>query len=360
MRFLFIVQGEGRGHLTQAIALSGILRDNGHEVIETLVGCSEMRQIPAFFFERMAVPVHTYPSPNFLKTRDQKHIRIFQSFVYNLRRHRRKSYFNSLRFIAERIRQSKPDVVINFYELLGGLAYKRYRIQTPMVCVAHQFVYEHPAYHFGYRLQFTHRLLKWYTALSSLCAHKRVALSLTPMCDDADKKIFVAPPLLRSEVLQSQPTTQPYLLGYILNHGFSDEIIRWHRQHMDTVLHVFWDHPDMSDTYEPHANMTFHRINDTQFIQMMAHCTAFFGTAGFESIGEAMYLGKPIWMVPVHAEQEMNATDAMRTGAVMVGSSFDLDKLIEDIPWRQQPHTDFKHWVDSATDVWLSILSIKN
>ena len=31
MKVLFIVQGEGRGHLTQAITLEEILRRNGHE-----------------------------------------------------------------------------------------------------------------------------------------------------------------------------------------------------------------------------------------------------------------------------------------------------------------------------------------
>lgn len=38
MKFLFIVQGEGRGHLTQAITLEEMLLRNGHEVVEVLVG----------------------------------------------------------------------------------------------------------------------------------------------------------------------------------------------------------------------------------------------------------------------------------------------------------------------------------
>ena len=37
MKFLFIVQGEGRGHLTQAITLEEILRRNGHEVVVKVV-----------------------------------------------------------------------------------------------------------------------------------------------------------------------------------------------------------------------------------------------------------------------------------------------------------------------------------
>lgn len=48
MKFLFIVQGEGRGHLTQAITLEEILRRNGHEVVEVLVGKSSSRRLPGF------------------------------------------------------------------------------------------------------------------------------------------------------------------------------------------------------------------------------------------------------------------------------------------------------------------------
>ena len=36
MRYVFIVQGEGRGHLTQAISMERLLRENGHEVAAIL------------------------------------------------------------------------------------------------------------------------------------------------------------------------------------------------------------------------------------------------------------------------------------------------------------------------------------
>lgn len=48
MKFLFIVQGEGRGHLTQAITLEEMLLRNGHEVVEVLVGESSSRILPDF------------------------------------------------------------------------------------------------------------------------------------------------------------------------------------------------------------------------------------------------------------------------------------------------------------------------
>ena len=40
MRYLFIIQGEGRGHLTQAMTLERLLTSHGHEVVKMLVGKS--------------------------------------------------------------------------------------------------------------------------------------------------------------------------------------------------------------------------------------------------------------------------------------------------------------------------------
>ena len=60
----------------------------------------------------------------------------------------------------------------------------------------------------------------------------------------------------------------------------------------------------------------------------MAGCRAYATTAGFESICEAMYLGKPVLMVPAHIEQDCNAHDAMRAGAGTISDSFDLKPLL--------------------------------
>ncbi len=44
MKFLFIVQGEGRGHFTQAITLEDMLLRNGHQVVEVL--SAKVRHVP--------------------------------------------------------------------------------------------------------------------------------------------------------------------------------------------------------------------------------------------------------------------------------------------------------------------------
>lgn len=58
MKVLFVVQGEGRGHLTQAIAMEDLLRRNGHEVVEVLVDKSNSRSLPGFFNRNIKAPIN--------------------------------------------------------------------------------------------------------------------------------------------------------------------------------------------------------------------------------------------------------------------------------------------------------------
>ena len=65
----------------------------------------------------------------------------------------------------------------------------------------------------------------------------------------------------------------------------------------------------------------------------MARCRGLVSTAGFESIAEAMYLGKPVQVVPVegHFEQWCNAFDTVRAGAGIRSKVFDLKCLQQHI-----------------------------
>ncbi|MBS7399341.1 MAG: hypothetical protein SPE71_08985 [Prevotella sp.] len=48
MKVIFVIQGEGREHLTQALALKQMMEREGHEVVKMLVGKSKTRELPSF------------------------------------------------------------------------------------------------------------------------------------------------------------------------------------------------------------------------------------------------------------------------------------------------------------------------
>jgi uncharacterized protein (TIGR00661 family) len=98
-------------------------------------------------------------------------------------------------------------------------------------------------------------------------------------------------------------------------------------------------------------NLEFHSLNDVKFLELMARCKGLVSTAGFESVCEAMYLNKPVMMVPVkgHYEQYCNARDASRIGAGIFCEEFDLSKLEECfLYYNKEKNEHFRTWVNSV------------
>ena len=112
MKILFIIQGEGRGHLTQALSLRQKLMAEGHEIVGVLVGKSPARRLPDFFFNNILSQVKPFQSTNFIPTAKNKQVSLMRSVLYNvLRLHK---YMGSIRYIDRMIRQTDADVVVYF------------------------------------------------------------------------------------------------------------------------------------------------------------------------------------------------------------------------------------------------------
>lgn len=355
MKVIFIVQGEGRGHLTQAITMEELLHRNGHEVVEVLVGKSNSRRLPGFFNRNIQAPVKRFVSPNFLPTPANKRINLPRSIAYNLLKI--PAYIQSMHYIRQRIEESGADLVINFYELLTGLTYCFMRPSVPQISIGHQYLFLHPDFEFPPRQSVSLMLLRLFTRLTCIGAKEILALSFRDMPESKPSRIKVVPPLLRKEVLACESTPGNYIHGYMVNAGFGENIMNWHSRHKYVPLHFFWDKQDEEDICKIDETLSFHQINDVDFLRYMAECRVYATTAGFESVCEAMYFGKPLLMVPAHIEQDCNAYDAMRNGAGIASTEFDLEQLLT-FAESYQPNPDFVHWVRTCD--WRILRCIEN
>ena len=361
MKFLFIVQGEGRGHLTQAISLKNILENAGHSVERVLVGKSPQRKLPDFFYEKIKRKVISFDSPNFVLDKNGKGIRILKTIVYNLSIARR--FFKSIALIKKEINTVKPDVVINFYDLLAGLHSFFYKSKHwKYVCIGHQFYLLHPNFQFPKGRFADKYLLNLNTRITSLRADLNLALSFSKQPDVPKKKIRIIPPLLRADIFTLEPTVENYIHGYMLNSGYADDVLKWHKENPDETAHFFWDKQGAQETEEISRNLFFHLINDLKFLQYMSKCKAYISTAGFESVCEAIYLGKPIMMIPTqgHYEQKCNAWDAFKIGAGIIAENFDVQRLIEFIPDYKFDAKVYREWVNSGPELFITILKELN
>lgn len=362
MKYLFIVQGEGRGHLTQAISLEKMLKRNGHEVVGIMVGKSPSRKLPDFFQRSVEAPVELFETVNFMTSATGRKPNMVKSVLYNV--FACFKFFPSIRLIRKRILESGADVVVNFYELLTGMTYMLYRLPVPYVCIAHQYLFMHG----DLKLPHVHsplaQGLMFFTKMTSVRASAFLALSFRRLADDPDRNIKVVPPLLRQEVLSlvsSDGTPAEgvergdYILGYMLNSGFSEDVLAWHTKHPETELRFFWDRWSEGKVKTVDDKLSFYLIDDKEFLRQMKGCGSYASTAGFESVCEAMYLGKPILMVPSHIEQEMNAYDAKSVGAGVSSDIFDLSLLLE-FSENFRPVEGFVEWVQSSEKVILNAL----
>ncbi len=343
--FVFAVQGEGRGHLTQAIAAYEMLTSYGHKVAAILIGSSDRRQIPEFVKARIKAPLITIHSPNFITDKDNKSIRIGKTIRKNLVQW--KKFRQSMKIIRQQIDELQPDIILNFYEPLIGLCSLFQPLNAKIISVAHQFVYMHPEFQFPEGGNKIDRLaIKKYTQLTAKGSEKLLALSFYPFKQQFYKNIIVSPPLLRKEIAEQKLFKGDHLLVYILNSGYMQEIINWHKQHPETNIHCFTDSKTVKGKWHFDDTLCFHSLDDQKFLQYMASAKALVTTAGFESVCEAMYLGKPVLMVPVkgHFEQWCNSRDGDKAGAGIYADGFNLDLLMEYIPCHENKSEEFIQW----------------
>lgn len=357
MKFIFIIQGEGRGHMTQAISLANVLRSEGHQVAHVVVGKSKRRSLPTFFKESIQAPITALDSPNFATDRHNKSVSIWKTLVVNALKVR--TFWKSVQAIDAIVQKEQPDTIINFYDFLSGFYFLLKRPAVEHVVVAHQFLLNHSAFEFPKGRVYDKTSLLLGNRIASFKAKKILALSFQEMKDEPKKRLTVVPPLLRNAILEQAPTLGQHFLVYMVNDGYSHQVEAFHAKHPEVSIHCFWDKKGMPAEHKVDDTLTFHQLDDVKFISYMASCKGYLTTAGFESVCEAMYMDKPVLMVPVegHYEQACNALDAKKAGAGISSEIFDLEILLTYLPTHKNVSAVFHHWCAQTKQLFLEALT---
>ncbi len=310
-----------------------------------MAGTNQTRSLPAFFEQAFAVPVRPILSPGF-SLKQHRSISMpatLGNIIRNL-----PAYRKSLATIRQAINEVQPDLIINFLEPLMGVYNLLNAHKIPVLVVGHQYMLEHPNFVHEKKFKMEQLGMKFYIAVTG-AKSSRMALSFYHAPDMPERKFFVSPPILRRQLFELRPDfSGGHLLVYLLNHGYADEIISWHKQNPTIPIHCFYDKPGAPEEDKVDGTLTFHRIHGEKFLRLMGTARGVACTAGFESVSEGAYLGKPLLLIPVenHLEQYLNACDAERTGLGMHDSKFHLSRLLEGP--KSEATAKFRAWVDQA------------
>jgi uncharacterized protein (TIGR00661 family) len=350
MKYFFIVQGEGMGHTTQSLALRSMLERNGHIVTTTFLGTSFNGRKNALY---QNLPYKNFFSPVFLNRLDKQGINLFRTFLYNILLS--PVYFYTILRIAWHIRISDANAVIVFYDMIGQLGSYFSFSGKPVYSISHHFFFDHPSFKWPLNRKAERIMLKFHSALASIGARKKLAISFTEEKNIVESKLYVIPPLLRTEILKCNPICQEIIHIYSLQPGFLKDIvklaIKTPKMEFRVFVHEFGKSPEVP------SNLYISLIKDDKFRESIYNSCLVICTAGFETLAEAVYLNKPLIIIPSkrHFEQYCNSIDAERVGIAAISDSFngvDMPAL------KNNPaHVAFVKWITKAEEIILKSLT---
>jgi len=132
---------------------------------------------------------------------------------------------------------------------------------------------------------------------------------------------FIYKPIVRSEIRKIESQKKPHYTVYLPAFG-DRNLIHALKQIQEIEWQVFSKYAKVNYA---EANVKIYPAENQSFVKSMAECTGLLTNAGFESPAEAMYLGKKVFVIPIHRqfEQECNAAALKKLG---IPIAYKLDK----------------------------------
>ena len=293
MRITYGVFGYGRGHATRAAAILPEL-SRRHE-LQILAGGDAYDALLTRY------PVTRVPTLGYVYTQ-QGRCSEYLTLTRNMW-HVLDMLFGGPVFqtVLEAMQDFHPDVVICDAEPWTHRVARRLGI--PRISFDHFgiMVYCKPRIPWGDRIRSRRDVFIYRTLMGR---PERVIVS--SFYDAAARRpgVCVIGPLLRDEVLRVEPARGSHLLVYFNKgeHQFTPGIERALHE-IDLPVRVYGTSRHGSD-----GKLSFRPPSNLPFLEDMASCRAIISTAGNQLVGEAMYLGKPLLVMPENCvEQRLNA-----------------------------------------------------
>ena len=292
MRIVYGVQCTGKGHLSRFLGLKPLFDREGHEL---LVIASGYEDPPPYFLA--AVGHAQYERFTGLST-------IADGTGGVSKRGTMKAFATHLPELLESFRRAHvmiskfdPDLVISDFDPITGspfVAPSVFKVGISNQSILITAGVQHLP---GLRMErFNVNLIgKLFT--SGLDAH--LGCHFFPL-DEA-----CLPPILRPEVLSAVPENREHLVVYHSFPGLLEPIIDYAKRHPKRPIFVY----GYASYRKPVPENLHFETDPSRFVTDLATCDAYVGTAGFQAIAEAYYLGKRLAVQPIDGqyEQKWNA-----------------------------------------------------
>ncbi len=294
-RIIYALSGQGRGHTSRVIAVSDALRQRGHDVLFCCGGTA--REI----LESQGEAV--LPVPPLRQVMEGNEVRLAETMRCNL--HEVLNLSETVAQLSEAFLDYRADLLITDFEAFSPRAARR--IGLPVLSFNHQQIVTETAYDLPPR--------HWFHAAITTFAIRMIAptnpehILITsfffPPLKHPERTTLV-PPIIRPAVQALTPTRGEHVLVYYNHTDGAGHVLDTLRR-VDAPFVVYnFEAPQNAADY---PNLQFKEPSLDGFLDDLATSRAVLCTAGFTLTSEALFLGKPLLVVPNRGifEQTINA-----------------------------------------------------
>ena len=299
---VYALSGQGRGHTSRAMAITAALRQRGHAV--TFCGGGMAQRILEDEGEQVI------PVPALRQVMESNRIQYGKTICCNGK------ILLQMPAVLDRLTDAfdalQPDLLITDFEAFSARAAER--MGLPVLSFNHQQVvtemeYDLPINHWP-AAALTSAAIRW---IAPRYPEHVLLTSFFYAPLKHPERTTLVPPIIRPAVQARTPSSGEHVLVYYNHPDGMDHVIDTLRQ-IDASFIVYCSDPSRTACDDDHITVKAPSLNG--FLDDLAASCGVICTAGFTLISEALYLGKPLLVVPNQGifEQTMNALFLQRQG----------------------------------------------
>ena len=312
-KLLFSLSGEGRGHATRVRAIVEELRQH-HRVVILAPGNAYEFLGPLY----RGTDVQVIPIPGMLFRYNQdRQLDVWRTaagVACYLRGFRRLT--GEIESLLTRL---QPDLVVTDFE--PALPRAAMRLGIPFISLTHQhFLLTYDLSSLPTYLRIHAIYMRWIVRVYySGQRHSIVSSFYFPPLRRGCRNVSQVGVMLRPEVRSTSPITGDHLVAYLRRFAGPNVIEALAATRHPVRVYGLGERPAQ-------GLLTFHAIDERAFIADLAACRALVATAGNQLVGEALFLGKPAFIMPEarNYEQFINAHFLAQTGS---GSWMEMERV---------------------------------
>lgn len=244
----------------------------------------------------------------------------------------------------ELIREFKPELVISDFESWTYVYGQTHRL--PIVSIDNMQIINRcthaPEILDGYRTDFevTKAFIK---SKLPFCKHYLITAFFYP--EVRKERTTLVPPILRPEILAATPSQGDHLLVYQTGEGYTTLLDTLQKSGIE--CRIYGMRRNITEE-QVEGNLRFRPFSEQGFIQDMASSRGVIAGGGFTTMGEAVYLRKPMLAVPIdhQFEQVMNARYLEQLGygryAKNLEDSGQIRAFLDAIPGCQEALSSYR------------------